>query len=154
MLTDGKNDGLTGAGHNDGVLEEDGIRVEADIFIDVLVGDLLSGALRSIHVRVVVLLVDVHIHFFDKDTVGGDAVALLEQDDVSNDKVLHKDGLGGAVLASKNSDLLTHDLLAELEELLLFTPVANGLDCAGEEHGEEDRDGLEPLVGVLLDLEE
>jgi hypothetical protein len=94
------------------------------------------------------LLVDVHIHFLDEKAVGGDAVTLVEKDDVANDEIFAIDSLGGAILTAQNSDFLVHDLGLEAQELLFFAPVAESLDCGGEEDGKVDGDGLEPLLGV------
>ena len=138
VLTDGEDDGLAGSAHDDGVLKKDGVGVGLNVFFAVLVGALLGGSLGSIHVREVLLLVNVHIHFFDKEAVSGDAIALLKEDDVTDDEVLDVDGLGSAVLASEDGHFLAHNFLAQFEELFLFAPVTDGLDGAGKKHGEED----------------
>ena len=89
-----------------------------------------------------------HVHLLDQDAVSGHAIALVEEDDVANDEIFAEDGLGGAVLAAEDSDLFVLDLVLEAQELLLFTPVAEGLDHGGKEDGEVDGDGFEPLLAV------
>ena len=90
-----------------------------------------------------------HVHLSDEEAVGGDAVTLVEQNDVTNNKVLGVDGLSGAVLATEHGDFLVHDLGLETQELLLFTPVTEGLDHGGKEDGEVDGDGLEPFLAGI-----
>ena len=73
-------------------------------------------------------LINFHVHLINKEAISGDAVALVKQDDIADDELIHKDGLGGAVLASKDSNLFIHDFLAELQELLFLAPIADSLD--------------------------
>ena len=94
------------------------------------------------------LLVDVHIHFLDQDGVSGDTIALVKEDDVANNNILGVDSLRGAVLATKYDNLLILNLVLEAQELLLFTPVTEGLDHGGKEDGEVDGDRFEPLLAV------
>ena len=89
-----------------------------------------------------------HIHLLDQDAVGGHAIACVEKDDVANDEIFAVDGLGGAVLATEDRDFLILDLILEAQELLLFTPITEGLDHGGKEHGEVDGDGFEPLLAI------
>lgn len=154
VLADSQNDSLAGARHDNGVLEQDRVGVVLNVRLDILVRALLGSQLRVLNIGVVVLFVNFHIHLFDEVAVGGDAVTLLKKDDVANDEVLDEDGLGSAVVASKDSDFLSHDLLTQSQELSLFAPVTEGLNEASEEDGDEDRDTLNPLVGVLISLEE
>ena len=84
----------------------------------------------------------------EKEAVSGDAITLVEQDDVADDEVLNVDSLAGAVLAAENLNLLVHDLLLEAQELLLLAPVAQSLDHASEDDGEEDGEGFEPLLAL------
>ena len=51
-------------------------------------------------------------------------------------------------MASKHINLVVLDLLLEKEELLLLTPVAEGLDQTGEKDGDEDREGVDPRDGA------
>ena len=148
VLTDSENEGLASASHDNGVLEEDHIRVALLVPLCVGVGALLDSVFGAHHVGEERLLVDVHIHFLDENAVGRDAVALVKEDDVANDEIFAVDGLGGSVLATKNSDLFVLDLILEAQELLLFTPVAECLDHGGKEDGEVDGDGFEPLLAV------
>jgi len=125
------------------------IRVLIYVLLDILVGALLSDAFRSWSIAIELLLINMHVHLLDKEAVSGDAVTLVEQNDVANNKVLNVDGLRGAVLATEYGDFLVHDLLLEAQELLLFTPVTEGLDHGGKEDGEVDGDGLEPLLAGI-----
>lgn len=93
-------------------------------------------------------LVDVHIHFLDKEAISGDTVTLVEEDDIAYNEIFAIDSLGSAVLTTQNSDFLVHDLGLEAQELLFFAPVAEGLDKGGKEDGKVDGDRLKPLLGV------
>ena len=84
----------------------------------------------------------------DQDAVSGDAFALVEQDDVANNDVLRVDSLRGAILATEYDNFLILNLVLQAQELLLFTPVTEGLDHGGKEDGEVDGDRFEPLLAV------
>ena len=148
VLSDGENEGLASASHDNRILKEDHVWVALLVLLCVGVGALLDSVLGAVHVGEERLLVDVHIHFLDENAVGRDAVALVEEDDVANDEIFAEDGLGGAVLAAEDSDLFVLDLVLEAQELLLFTPIAESLDHGGKEDGEVDGDGFEPLLAV------
>ena len=148
VLADGEDEGLAGTSHDDGVLKEDHVRVDSLVLLGVAIGALLHSVVRSWHIRVDLLLVDMHIHFLDQDAVSGDAIALVEEDDVANNDILRVDSLGGAVLATKYDNLLILNLVLQAQELLLFTPVTEGLDHGGKEDGEVDGDRFEPLLAV------
>lgn len=146
VLTNGENDSLAGTGHNNRVLEEDGIRVLVLVLLDIVVRALFDGHFRVIDMLVELLLVNLHVHLFDADAVSWDAVALVEVDDVTNNKVRDVDSLASAVLATEDSHFFVHDFLAESQELLLLTPITEGLDGGGEENSEVNRDTLDPLA--------
>ncbi len=151
VLTNGEDDSFAGSSHDDGVLKEDGVRVVADVHLDVVVAALLFGHFRVHHVWVELFLVDLHIHLLDEEAVGGATVTLVKKDNVTNDEVLNIDGLGGSVGTAEDGNFFVHNFLTEAQKLLLFTPVAKGLDQSGEKHGKVDRDGLEPLVLHVLE---
>ena len=56
-------------------------------------------------------------------------------------------------MASKHINLVVLDLLLEKEELLLLTPVAEGLDQTGEKDGDEDGEGVDPRDGAREEAE-
>ena len=151
VLTNSEDDSFAGSGHDDGVLEEDGVRVVADVHLDVVVAALLFGHFGVHHVCVELFLVNLHIHFLNEEAVSGATVTLVKKDNVTNDEVLNIDGLGGSVGTTEDGNFFVHNFLTEAQKLLLFTPVAEGLDQSGENHGKVDRDGLEPLVLHVLE---
>jgi len=102
-------------------------------------------SLRSWGITVELLLINVHVHLLDKKAVSWDAVALVEQDNVTDNQVFDVNSLGGAILATENGDLFVHNFGLEAQELLLFAPIATGLDRGSEEDSEVDRDRFEPL---------
>ena len=51
-------------------------------------------------------------------------------------------------MASKHVNLVVLDLLLKKEELLLLTPIAQGLDQTGEKDSDEDRGGVDPCDGI------
>lgn len=146
VFANSKDESFASSGHNNGVLEQDWVGVRDLILLNGLVGALLLNRLGAIGVGEELLLVDSHIHLFEEEAVSGDAVTLVDKDDVTDDEVGYVDGLGCAVLTTQYCHLFVHDLFAESQELLLFAPITEGLNCGREEHGKVDRDTLEPLA--------
>jgi hypothetical protein len=138
MRTDSKDHSFTVTSHHDGVLEEDVVRVPSDIFFDVNIGALFCNHLRTFIIGVEELLINLHVHLFNEHAVSRHTVTLIEDDDVTDNEVFDVDSLRGTVLATEDDTLLIHDFGAESEELLLFTPITEGLDHAGEANSDID----------------
>jgi len=100
VLANGKDNSLARTAHNDGVLEEDYVGVRCNIIVCILVTALLGGHLGANHVWEKLNLVHLHIHFFEEETVSGDAIAFAELDNVANDDVPVQDGLASAHVAT------------------------------------------------------
>jgi len=94
-------------------------------------------------------LVDFHIHLGDENAVSGGAVTLFEQNDVADDEILAEDGLRGAHVTTEHINFVVLDFLLKEQELLLLTPIAEGLDQTSEQDSEGDRGSINPsdIVG-------
>ena len=83
-------------------------------------------------------MVNLHVHLLDEHAVSRHTVTLIEDDDVTNNEVFDVDSLRSTVLATEDNTFLIHDFGAESQELLLLTPIAEGLDQAGESNSDID----------------
>ena len=148
VLANAENESLTSTTHDNGVLEEDVVWVVLLVLLGILVGALFDSVVSTNDVWENLNLVNVHIHLLDKEAVSWDAVTLVKENDVTDDEVFDIDSLGGAILATQDSDFLVHDFGLETQELLLFAPVTESLNHSGKEDSEVDGDGFEPLLVV------
>ena len=152
VLTDGEYESLASTCHDDGVLQQAWIRIVLLVRLDILVRALLGDHLGILLVLEELLLIDAHIHLLNEQAVSWDTVSLVEEDDITDNEVTRVNGLGGTRLTAKDSYFFINNFLLEPQELLLLAPVAESLDRGSKEHGEVDRDTLEPLtLGLILE---
>ena len=111
-----------------------------DITLHVVIAALLAGQLSTFDVGVELFLVNLHIHLFEENAVGRDALTFAEKDDVTDHKVPVVNLLSRTAVATDNIDRVLLDLLLEHQELLLLAPVAERLNDASEEDSEGDGD--------------
>jgi hypothetical protein len=112
MFAYGQDHSFAETTHYDGVLEQDRVWVFLDVSGRFVVRALLNSFFGICYVRIVILLINLHVHLFDKYAISGDAVSLVKQNDITNDKLINVDGLRGSILTSENSDFLIHDFSA------------------------------------------
>jgi len=112
MFAYGQDHSFAETTHYDGVLEQDRVWVFLDVSGRFVVRALLNSFFGICYVRIVILLINLHVHLFDKYAISWDAVSLVKQNDITNDKLINVDGLRGSILTSENSDFLIHDFSA------------------------------------------
>ena len=73
---------------------------------------------------------------------------MAQNDDVTNNKVLVVNRLGGALRATDDIDLILLDLLSEEQELLFLAPIAKSLNQASKKNSDENRRRVNPNDGI------
>jgi hypothetical protein len=86
-------------------------------------------------------LINGDVHLLEEDAVSGDFVASVHRNNIADDELSDLDSPG---FASSAVDLnfLVADLGLQFEPLLIFGPIAEGLDDCCEEKAEEDHKAL------------
>jgi hypothetical protein len=92
-----------------------------------------------------------HILLFEQDTISRDAITGFKLDDITDDEVGCGYLLSSTVLAADNSGLGVKGLSVKSQELRVFTVCADRLYYRDKKHSGEDRDALEPLVGLAAE---
>jgi len=106
-----------------------------------LVNDLLSLGVSLLR-EVVHRLVDGEVHVIHADAIGRHSVSLVKVDDVSNDKLSHRDASHSPVGTSVHLDFLVVDLILEFQILPLLDPVAKSADQSSEQQPRVNRERL------------
>lgn len=89
-------------------------------------------------------LVSCHVGSRKEHTVRGDLHAGLYLNHVAYEKVLERNGRGGAIIATVHSDVILGGLLEQLLELFLLNPVVAGGHSHYNSYCHKDGGALDP----------
>ena len=98
-------------------------------------------------------LVNLHVHFFEKEAVSRHAITLSEHDDVTNDNIPVQDGNACTTSSSKHIAHIVLDFILKKQELLLLAPITERLNQASEEDGEPDGGSVDEVDNVREEAE-
>ena len=87
-------------------------------------------------------LINVNIHFFNKNAVSGHDITLLNINYVTNNERARWNLSLSGVLASEHDHLLFVDLFSDFEKLVLFCPISDGANKCCKECTTEDCETL------------
>lgn len=92
-----------------------------------------------------------HILLFEQDAISRDSITGFKLDDITDDEVGCGYLLSSTVLAADHSGLGVKGLSVQSQELRIFPVCTDRLNDRDKKHSGEDRDALEPLVGLVAE---